>query len=298
MRRRLGRDPYAASLGLADHADGPRRREMGDVDASPGGFGENDVTGDHDIFRRCGDTGYPQPGRDRAFVDRASLGERPVLAVVDDMAPGGGRGFQGLAHDPAVRDGAAVVREGDGSGRDEVGHVDEITAARGPRDRRDRQDIGQAGPPGLGQDLLGYLPAVVDGSSVGHGADRGEAAPNSRPGPREDRLLSFVARLPQMDVQVDEPGDDDQAACVDRSVGRRIDARPHGRDPAAVDKHIARGVEPLRRIDDAAAAEKDHRFPARPILTGSAMTISSLPSVSLSRTRTRSRWDVGRTLPT
>ena len=218
--------------------------------------------------------------------------------MIDDETSGGGRGGQGLAHDPAVRDRAAVVREGDGSGRDEVRHVDEITASRGPRDRRDGQDIGQAGPAGLGQDPLGDLPPVVDGAGVGHGADRGEAAADGRPDAGEDRLLGLVARLSQVDVHVDESGDDDQAAGVDRPVRDRIDGGADRGDTAAVDEHVEEGVEPLRRIDDAAAAEKDHRFPALPILTGSAMTISSLPSVSLSRTRTRSRWEVGRTLPT
>ena len=86
--------------------------------------------------------------------------------MVDDEASAAGRGFEGPAHDPAVRDGAAVVREGDGAGRDEVGHVDELAAARAARDRGDGQDVGQAGPAGLGQDPLGDLPPVVDRAGV------------------------------------------------------------------------------------------------------------------------------------
>ena len=57
--RRLGRDADAAGLGLADHADAAGGREVGDVDAGPGRLGQDDVAGDHDLFRRRGDAGKP-----------------------------------------------------------------------------------------------------------------------------------------------------------------------------------------------------------------------------------------------
>jgi hypothetical protein len=101
-----------------------------------------------------------------------------------------------------------------------------------------------------------------------------------------------------MNVHVDEARDDEESGGVDDPFGGGAEAGADRRDPSAVDKDIEEAVEPFRRVDDAAAPEQDHRFLGPPIRTGSAMKISSLPSVSLRRTRTASRREVGRTLPT
>ncbi len=245
-----------------------------------------------------GNAGHAEAGRDGALVDDAVRGQRAELAVVDDEAPGRLRLFQGPAHDRVRFDRPSVVREGDGPGRDEVADVDEFLAGRAAGDGRNGQDVGQTGPAGLGQDPFGRLAPVIDGAGVGHGADRREAAADGGPDAGPDGLLGFVPGLPQMDVHIDETGDDDEAAAVDRPGRSCVDRRTDRRDPPAVEEDIEEAVEPFRRADDAGAAKEDHRVPARPMRTGSAMKISSLPSVSLRRTRTRSRWEVGRTLPT
>ena len=138
----------------------------------------------------------------------------------------------------------------------------------------------------------------LTGSVLGMAQTVGESAADGRPDAGGDRLLGLVAGFPQMDVHIDEAGDDDETAGVDRSSAG-ISPRP---PTAAIRPPSTRtsqnGVESGRGIDDPAAAEeKAHRFLPPPILTGSAMRTSSLPSISFRRTRTTSRRDVGRTLP-
>ena len=68
-----------------------------------------------------------------------------------------------------------------------------------------------------------------------------------------------------MDVEVDEPGEDQPVAGIDDLL-----ARP-GREPVAqlddplgVQPDVPAGVEPLARVDDGAAPDQHVRAPARP----------------------------------
>src|SRR5262245_6859738 len=57
-------------------------------------------------------------------------------------------------------------------------------------------------------------------------------------------------------VQVDEPGGDDEAACLERTRALDRRFRDH-RDPAATNSDVAHAIETALRIDDAAAADDE-----------------------------------------
>ena len=74
----------------------------------------------------------------------------------------------------------------------------------------------------------------------------------------------FEQRHVGMRMHVDEPGGDDQAACVDdRLAGAsgRLD-RTNGGDPVAADRHVAQKPGIAGPVDDLAAADQDSRTAA------------------------------------
>ncbi len=72
-------------------------------------------------------------------------------------------------------------------------------------------------------------------------------------------------RLTEVDVRLDETGEDVPAARVDDAIVRFGDGRRHGRDAAAANRHVAfDDVEPVvHRDDDAASDEQGHGFEQR-----------------------------------
>ena len=60
-----------------------------------------------------------------------------------------------------------------------------------------------------------------------------------------------------MHVDVEKAGTDDLARHVDHPrVGRRGKPRAHGADPAVHDRHVGDGIQVLREVDDAPAAQQ------------------------------------------
>jgi hypothetical protein len=78
-------------------------------------------------------------------------------------------------------------------------------------------------------DVVHHVLVVQRRVGVGHTADGGETAPRRRPRPRGNGLLIFVAGLPQVAVQVDEPGADDESVGIEDGeilIGRGVVAQP------------------------------------------------------------------------
>ena len=215
MGRRFRGDPDAAGLGLADQADRPGGADMGDVHGRPGEFGEEEIPGDHDLFRDRGDAGKAEFGGDETLVHHPAGGEIPVLAVDDDRHVQRGGVFERPAHQGGVHDRFAVIGKADGAGILEIPEFGEGCALRLHADRRDGIDIGEAAFRGLSADEFGDGAAVVHGIRVGHAGDGGEAARDGGLASGGDRLLVFESRLPQVGVHVDQAGND-QFAAADR----------------------------------------------------------------------------------
>ena len=140
-----------------------------------------------------------------------------VLAVLGDDPAEGPDVLQRPAHDPAVGDAAAVVGEDPHAGpravhEPELGELDALEALG---DRADRHDVDEPGGAAEVEDPLGRLGGVGDRGGVGHGEHRGVAADRRGPRAGGDRLGVLAARLAQVGVQVDEPGQQDEAVGVD-----------------------------------------------------------------------------------
>ena len=149
--RRFGRHPDAAGLGLADHADAARGREMGDVDGRARGLGQDDVAGDHDLLGGGGDAGEAEPLGDpgprsstppskRARSSQWSMTKAPAssaAAMARRMIrlSATGRPSSEKATAPAATRPAMSTSS---------------VPFEAPRDRGDGQDVGQTCPPGFG----------------------------------------------------------------------------------------------------------------------------------------------------
>ncbi len=66
-----------------------------------------------------------------------------------------------------------------------------------------------------------------------------------------DRFLVGLARLAEMDVNIDESGTGDQAVRVDLLRLQPLLGRQSGHEPAVGDEEIAFGIAPGGRVDDA-----------------------------------------------
>ena len=194
-------------------------------------------------------------------------GERRLLAVIGDGDVEGARVLERRAHELRAGDRLAVVADGDRAGADHLAELGERLALLADRDRADRIDARRAGALRLPDDEADRGLIVGDRIGVRHRAHRGEAA--GRRGARAggDRLHVLAPGLAQVAVHVDEARGDD-AARRSRSPRRRRRARrsPTGRCASTTpsrEQHVADLVEPLRRIDDPAAAQQQRRAVAR-----------------------------------
>jgi len=90
---------------------------------------------------------------------------------------------------------------------------------------------------------------VDDRRGVGHGADRRVAALRRDDGPADDRLLVLAARLPEVDVHVDEARQYETAARVYHLVRLLEDDAVAGPlDGGPVDQQVGRAVDTVRGV--------------------------------------------------
>ena len=185
-----------------------------------------------------------------------AVGQARVLGVLQDRQPHGPGRPQSLAHNAVFQQGTAIVAEGHrarGGQRREVGQPLAL-AGHGSRGHRKHVDHGAA---------LGLLqPArdgrqIVDGRGVGHGADGGKAARRRRRRPAGNGLLLPLSRLPQMHVQVDEPGSHHQTGRVENLFGATFGNLADLGHFAVPQQHVRLGVQFLCGIDHASTANEE-----------------------------------------
>src|SRR5690606_34416554 len=87
----------------------------------------------------------------------------------------------------------------------------------------------------------------------------GEPAPGRRPGSRGDRLLPFKPGLPQVDVQVDQSGQNQPTPEIDHFASGSGKVAAHRRDAAAFHPDVRIGEIARGRIQKATVFE-EHRF--------------------------------------
>ncbi len=261
MRRHFAGHARTAGLRRTDQRDAHGRRDVRDVERLARLRRHEQIARDDDVFGEARAAGEAEHARAVALVHHRVALEARVLAVLDEHARHVARVKRRLTQHARVGDGRAVVAEGDGAGLVQPPERREFSALAALRDRADRVDAREAGGLREPQDLGDQRGRVERGVRVGHAGHGRESAGDGGGGAGRDRLLVRVPRLAQVHVHVDEAGSDDRACGVD-DLG--VAEAPVGRfevfadlgDHAVLDAHVADRVEPLRRIDDAAAADQ------------------------------------------
>ncbi len=252
MRRQLGRQLRAVRLGRGDRLDRNAGREVLDVGPRVLVEAEGAVAGDH---RRLGDVWHPgeaERGRDRPLPHHPVAGQRRVLLVEEDRAPGEPLVLERPAHHPGVGDRQPVVGEAERAGlaqRRHLGQLAPLHAAGDGRDEAGRDDRLGLGPLAERRDDRGI---VDDRVGVRHRDDPAVAARGGGPGPGLDVLAVLLAGRPQMDVRVEEGREGVEPAGVDllAAVGKLAVARFGDRcDPPGADHDVAVAIELGAGID-------------------------------------------------
>jgi hypothetical protein len=266
MRRHVTGDRQAGGLRPSDEVERAGRREVRHVEASarhvPDHVGEDrEIARDDRLLGRGRPSAEPQDGRDEPLVRLRAGRERRLLRVLHDRAaehPGIPEGVREQHRPP---DGRAVVAESHDPGVDHLPERREALAGAPGRHRPD--DLERDGRPrrrGRRADESHRRGAVDRRRRVGHRADAGEAAVRGGREAGRDRLGVLEARLPEMRVEVREPGRDDDARGV-HALRRGAGEPPDARDLAVADDDLARPLETRERIHQPRPRDLEVREP-------------------------------------
>ena len=188
-----------------------------------------------------------------------ALGQGLVVAVLGADGPEPLQVLHGPAQQPGVLDAVAVVGEepDPGVARCHLTDGGEVPALEPPGQRPRRDHLGEPEEAARGRHLLGNGGVVADRVGVGHGADGRVAAEHRRRRAGGDGLLVLPARLPEVDVGVDEARRHDGPVDVDDLGPAGVEPGPDRLDAAAGDQDVAGGVGLAGRVDEAAPAQQE-----------------------------------------
>ncbi len=189
----------------------------------------------------------------------SALAQVQVLLVGDDRKAEHPRVLEGPPHQCAVHDRPAIVRDGHDPRFVHFPELSEALARQTDRNRTNRKDIRQPGQCSFVDDVFRYGTVVVHRIRVRHARHRRNATCHRRHATGRDGLLVFVARLPQVNVHVDESRGDDLTGRVDYLAAFAWNrARPvHGCNPAIGDQYVRSLVARVGRVYDRTAADQN-----------------------------------------
>ena len=206
VRAGLGRDADAAPLALADQLDRAGGRDVLDVEPAAGDLGQADVAGDHDVLGGGGHAAQAEPHRLEPLVHHAADGQLGHLAVLHDHP---------VEHLRVLRGpGASATAEATGAPSSVKATAPPATswpssASSSPlpslahgadRDRRSPCRARWAWR--TTNSAAAWL--SMAGMVLGMQATDGHAAGQRGGGAGGDRLVLLVARLAEVDVDVDQ----------------------------------------------------------------------------------------------
>ena len=217
-------------------------------------LGQQHVAGDDRLLGGGRPAGEAERRRAVALVHLRADGQPRLLGVLGDDAVERLDVLQCPPHQRRVGDAVPVVGE-DPHGRRRVGHGAELgqpLAAQADGHRPDRDDVDQAGLLAQPPHLLDDAGGVGDRVGVGHRVDGGEAAEGGGAAAGLDGLGVLAARLAQVGVQVDQPGQRDEPAGVDDLGAGRGQALADGGDAAVLHQQVggvpAQDAGPLDQV--------------------------------------------------
>ena len=256
MGGRLGGDTDAPRPGAAHKLEAAARREMGDVDPAPRHFRQNEVPRHQDLLGSGRKPFQPQNRRVVPLVHHASLGKASILAVVDHRDIENLGVFEGHPHQVRRGDGVPVIGDGNDAALHHVSYLGELLAFPLLADAADGEDVDHRSLSRLGDDVLRHALAVVPGVGVGHHGDGGEPAGSRGRAACFHGFFVFPARLPQVDMHVDEPWGHDLAREIqDRDVVHGDSGRDTGDLPVA-NQDIPDAIQIAGGVHDASPSKQ------------------------------------------
>lgn len=208
VRGRLGGHRQPLALGGADEANAFGGGNVLDMQPAAGRPADREVPADRRGLDLDAHHGKIQLAGERTVADDAALEQRRIHRMLADADAELGAAFHRPLHRAIVPDIRPVVREERGSGRGKGVEVRRLDAAASAGDA----DGGKQHDRALRK--LRLLPLVIHqlrrvagGLRVGHGDDRGESSALGRGKAARRRFRGRHARIAEMDVDVNEPGE-------------------------------------------------------------------------------------------
>ena len=230
------------------------------MDGRAGEFGEEGVALDDDFLARRRPAGQSERGADRAFVHHAFADEIVVLAMVHDGEAKHARVLQRAAHDLMVLDTMPVVGERDDARFVHRADGREFLARDAFRNRAGGEDVHARLGLRFFQNPRHHARAVDARRSIRHAHDAREATRRRSLRPAGDSLFRRLARLAQVNVEVDEAGTNDEAARVDHfqvvAVLPRQTIEVNFFDLPIGQVNVADAINAIGRIDDVAVGDE------------------------------------------
>ena len=230
---------------------------MTEVETPPAEPGDQEVPGNRRRFADGRLAGQAQSGRDGPFVHRRSPRETRILRVLNHRHCEESGVLERPAQQVPVADPVPVVGKRDRAGAPHFPELGELLPPAAARDGPDRIDARGPGFRAPRRDECGHGAVVVDRVRIRHRADRREAAGRRGGCAGCDRLRVFAPRLAQVDVEIDEPGKDEQPRGVKDEgavVGEPLVHRFH---PAVAQENVERAVPAVSRVHDGASADQE-----------------------------------------
>lgn len=262
VRADFGGDADAFGFAFTNERDRAFRGDMRDVKPCPGEFRESDVAGDDEFFGGAGIAVDAECCADFAFVHDRAVGEVVIFAMLDDHAIKCFSVFERRAHDLRAGDGGSVIGECHRAGMSATAtrHESEFREFQ-PRspfcNAAHRKDARFAGILGL-QILVRNRRGIIErGIGVGHDDDGRKSAVYRRSRTGRDGLFRAVARLAEVDMNINEAGADKLPGALDDAVARQVYADVENRAGGLIDQHVADEIELRGGIEDAAGAEEE-----------------------------------------
>ncbi len=275
LRRALRGHPHARGLRLAHEGGRRRARHVQHVVAAAGASRELQVARDDRRFGLGRAARYPELGRPRALVHVPAADEIGVFGVLGEHRAGQrGRVLERVPHHLRIGDAVAVVGEDAHAEVVELPERRELLTAATLRDASRGPHVAQTDRAGAIEDRLHDRGIVDRRHRVRHAHHRGASAERGGTRTGLDRLRVFAAGLPEVHLDVDEPGRDHASLGVEDGRARST-ARARHRPPRSHRRRRER------------RADRDPRSRRRPVHPGRATHRSTTRSLRQLALRSR-----------
>lgn len=217
---------------------------------------EPDVAFDDDLFGFARPATQAQARGDGSRVHDAAASHRGFLGVLHEDFADVGAHREDAGHHAGGGDAIAVVGKSDGTGAGEQLELGELFAPAASGGGGNREDAA-GGSVGAVVNEADEFWGVERGRRVGHAADGGEPARCSRERAGFDGFFVLLAGLAEVDVGVDESGNNEAALGIDHPIGGgAVEAVSDGRDKLAGNGDVSGFVEAGFGVEDAAAGDE------------------------------------------